>query len=432
MRRISALSRLTQAERRQAEYTIKCRAIAFSRFVDMCNANRAPLSSRYDAATYLSIGRQCLEHWRREWRRGELAPYQRGRPETKSSHDVHDKTLELLERLGPSISAVTLRHSFPSLGANEARRILGDFRNKCKSGMRAEVNALHWLRPGTIWSMDHMEPPSSVDGEYPYVLVVRDLSSRFQLLALPQYHPSDIAVADALEALFIQHGAPLVLKSDNGGSFTGMETQAVLKRWGVQQLLSPPYFPRYNGAIEAGIGQLKTRTHIIASQHNRPGRWTADDIEGARLLANRTLRPWGRGGPTPEKRWNSRKRIENSDRIRLYQLTKENQLQFERNLPSDFWERHEYQACFKIVDKSNEEPEWVGKWNWQMRGEPSAAANTTDTLQNNARQRNNQRIYYRKIGRRSLTDAMVAMGLLVIRKRVIPLPIKRVMRLMIS
>jgi hypothetical protein len=33
-------------------------------------------------------------------------------------------------------------------------------------------------------------------------------------------------------------------------------------------------------------------------------------------------------------------------------------------------------------------------------------------------------LYCRKLRRRSLTDAMVAMGFLVIRKRMIPLPIK--------
>ena len=49
--------------------------------------------------------------------------------------------------------------------------------------------------------------------------------------------------------------------------------------------------------------------------------------------------------------------------ICLHQLIKENRTEFERSLPGDFWERHEYQACFKIVDKSNDEPRWARKWN---------------------------------------------------------------------
>jgi hypothetical protein len=48
------------------------------------------------------------------------------------------------------------------------------------------------------------------------------------------------------------------LKSDN--EFDADFFAACLQRHKAFQLLSPPQFPRYNGAAEAGIGSLKTRT----------------------------------------------------------------------------------------------------------------------------------------------------------------------------
>ena len=429
LRRAGAALSMPQLERRRAECAVKRRAIAFARLVGMRSAG---FSFSGDAASYLSVGRQCLEHWRREWRGRGLAPHRRGRPETRSGRDVQEKTRELLERIGPSAGINTLRRNFPELGANEARRILAGFRDECRTGLRAEVRALHWLRPGTVWAMDHLEPPSPVDGEFPYILAVRDLASHFQLAALPQQRQTDMGVADALEDLFVRYGAPLVLKSDNGSCFIGMETQAVLQRWGVQQLVSPPYLPRYNGAIEAGIGQLKTRTHIIATQHNRPGRWTADDLEGAVLLANRTLRPWEASGPTPEERWNDRMPIAECERIRLRRLKKENMARYSENPPGDFLDRHEYQPHFKIAEGTSEEPEWVKRWNRQTPDGRESGATVAGTSKQGAGQDRNRGVYYRKVRRRSLSDAMVAMGLLAIRKRVIPLPIKRIIRLKIS
>ena len=35
-------------------------------------------------------------------------------------------------------------------------------------------------------------------------------------------------------------------------------------------LYSPPYTPRYNGAVETGIGSLKTRAHLSASLRSGP------------------------------------------------------------------------------------------------------------------------------------------------------------------
>ena len=89
-----------------------------------------------------------------------------------------------------------------------------------------------------------------------------------------------------LESLFREHGPPLVMKCDNGAPFIAERTVALLATWNVVALYSPPFTPRNNGVCEAGIGGLKLRTHHLAAAQGRPGRWTSEDVEAARRLAD--------------------------------------------------------------------------------------------------------------------------------------------------
>lgn len=118
----------------------------------------------------------------------------------------------------------------------------------------------------------------------------------------------------ALEALFRQYGAPLVLKSDNGSAFLAGQCTALLAAWGVWQLFSPPRMPRYNGSCEAGIGSMKTRTHHQAAGGNHAGEWTCADAEAARQQANETARPWGSRGSTPAEVWEGRRPVAAEER----------------------------------------------------------------------------------------------------------------------
>src|SRR5262249_51455063 len=75
-----------------------------------------------------------------------------------------------------------------------------------------------------------------------------------------------------------------------------------------------PDVPEYNGGCEAGIGSMKTRTHHQACRHGRPGAWTCEDAEAARLQANETARPWGSRGPTPARSWARHRRLTRAER----------------------------------------------------------------------------------------------------------------------
>jgi transposase InsO family protein len=86
------------------------------------------------------------------------------------------------------------------------------------------------------------------------VLVVRDLATGYQVVALPVKHATADVAAMALLSLFRLQGPPLVLKTDNGSHLIGRPVTRLLHSWNVELLRSPPGTPRYNGSVEAESG----------------------------------------------------------------------------------------------------------------------------------------------------------------------------------
>lgn len=187
-------------------------------------------------------------------------------------------------------------------------------RRACLRTSSFTVAKLDWRRAGAAWAMDYTKPDEPVEGGAVAILSVRDLASRYRLLELPVLHADAATTVLALERLFHEHGAPLVLKSDNGSHFTGADVVALLERWGVLHLRSPVRTPTYNGSVESAIGWFKDSVRHTAARNGHPGLWTEADIEDARRLANDTLRPWGVNGPTPTEFWSDRLPIEDGER----------------------------------------------------------------------------------------------------------------------
>jgi hypothetical protein len=96
---------------------------------------------------------------------------------------------------------------------------------------------------------------------------VLDLHSRYRFQPLVCDRLDGRQIAGHLEHLFRQHGAPLFLKRDNGSPFNHHAVDAVLARFGVLPLNNPPHYPRYNGAKEKSIRDLKA----ALDQRLRPG-----------------------------------------------------------------------------------------------------------------------------------------------------------------
>jgi transposase len=298
-----------QRAQRAAERRVRLRVLAFCRW-----AVRRGLNSEV-VADCLGIGRRTLFRWKTRWRKQRLRVRGRGRPARRADLKTRRQLLALIELLGPGVGVPSLQASFPQIARREVRDILRRYRKAWKRKRRLLSLVLHWKRPGSVWAIDFAEPPLPVDGCYKYLFAVRDLASGMQLLWLPVRDESARTAIAALAMLFRQHGPPLVLKSDNGSAFIAKETQRLLDEWRVWHLRSPPEWPEYNGACEAGIGSMKTRTHHESSRLGHPGEWTCEDVEAARLQANETARPGGLHGPTPVEAWRQHRRISAKERM---------------------------------------------------------------------------------------------------------------------
>jgi hypothetical protein len=297
-----------QRERRELERETRMHAVAFGRW-----ALKYDLAPRA-AAEKLGLSAETLREWDAIWRAGRLELVPRGRPVAPVDRGTREEMIAMFMMLGPGVGVRTWPSIFPQL----PRRELEDFMRRWtgihtrKNGIL--VHVLRWRRTGSVWAMDFTDPPQDVDGKYSKILVVRDLSSGKTLGAQPLVAEGSKATRDLLVALCFEHGVPLVIKSDNGSSFIAEELQKFLLQWFVWQLLSPPGTPEYNGACEAGIGGIKTRAHELSARHDRPGEWTCDDVEGARLMANQTARPYGAAGMTPDEAWTHWRPISTDER----------------------------------------------------------------------------------------------------------------------
>jgi putative transposase len=299
-----------QQSRRTRERTLR------ENLVDFCGWATARGWTLLKTAARLDLVPRTLRQWQHDCHSAHQTRTL-GRPTARAPRLDRQAVLEILEELGPGVGVPTLHACCPTLARAELADFLQRYRRVWKRLHQEAWHVLHWPEPGRIWAIDYAEPPLPIDSVYRALLAVRDLASGRQLLWLPVTNPVAEEVVRALTSLFTVLGAPLILKSDNGSPFSAGTTQALLATFGVIPLFSPPRTPRYNGAIEAGIGSMKTRTETQAVRHGRPGWWTGDDIEAARAEANATARPQGPSGPTPDESWNARRPVPTTERGRF-------------------------------------------------------------------------------------------------------------------
>jgi hypothetical protein len=267
-----------------------------------------------ETARLLRITSRTLRQWRRRAARDWEIMRWTGRPAARSSPERRNAVIGYLDEFGPGIGLRLLRDAFPMMARAELDDLMTRYRRAWRVRHRRPLRVLEWTRPGAVWAVDFAEPPTAVDGVFPDLLAVRDLASGRQLLWHPAPAATAIAAAEPLAGLFVRHGPPLVVKSDNGSAFGAPAVATLLENFAVLPLFSPPHTPSYNGAVEAGIGGLKMRTEAHAARHGRPGFWTFDDVAAARREANATARPRGPNGPTPDEAWAARTRLCPTDR----------------------------------------------------------------------------------------------------------------------
>lgn len=140
------------------------------------------------------------------------------------------------------------------------QRLLEETRREVLRERQADQRRIDWRVPGTVWSVDPTELVIGGAGvrQKHWLLPVLDLASRYKLRPLLSPQLTGEIVAARLDELFQRHGAPLVLKRDNGSNLNCEAVNEVLSRWLVIPLNSPPHYPPYNGSIERSQRDLKS------------------------------------------------------------------------------------------------------------------------------------------------------------------------------
>jgi len=260
--------------------------------------------------------RRTLSDWCLRADHHRLTPRRRGRPCKESARRHRLGVLETIESVGPHVGLPTIRGLFPGMPRCELIDLQASYRRHYQERNRLVVDQLVWTSPGRVWAVDHSDPIAEVDGSYRSLLAVRDLASGMQLAWLPVPDQTAETTVTVLTTLFEQHGAPLLLKSDNGSAFKSEAAARLLQRWDVIPLRSPPHTPQYNGSCEAGIGSMKTRTIYAAARDGNAACWTSAHLEIARRESNELHRS-RHGRPTAAEIWNRRTAIRGEERSRL-------------------------------------------------------------------------------------------------------------------
>ena len=290
-----------QIERRELERKVREEAVEYRAFAVLRGG------AKKDAAKDLALSPRTLGEWAARVEEGTLAAALRGRPLKDSGRLRKNEVIAFLRKVGPGVGVGRIRGVFPRMPRCEIVDLVGRYRRIYVLEHTLLVHELEWTMVGAVWAMDHAAPRAKIAGGFEAVLAVRDLSSGEQILWQAVRTEGAREVRDLLETSFAAEGAPLVMKSDNGSALVAEETNEVLAMNEVIPLLSPPGLPQYNGSVESGIGAMKDRTTWKAALSGRSDVWTGEDLESARVEANEM--PRGPGRPSAGESWHARSRI---------------------------------------------------------------------------------------------------------------------------
>jgi hypothetical protein len=217
--------------------------------------------------------------------------------------------LELLATPALRLGMPALRWCFPDVPRAELADLRARYHRVLRRRYHALGYALHWLRPGRVWAVDFAEPEAA-DGTAPWtggdLVAVRDLASGYQLAWQRVPQMTAAAAVRVLAGLFARHGAPWSSSATMAPPSGPRRRRPSFTRRASGSCTRRRPTPRTNGAIEAGIGSLKTRTEEHAQSRGRLHGWTFDDLASARAEANHTPR---RRGPSPADTWQARPSI---------------------------------------------------------------------------------------------------------------------------
>jgi transposase InsO family protein len=229
----------------------------------------------------------------------------------------------LVARYEPSIS----RRGVAEMAARERAKRNLERRQVCKH--------VTWKEPNLAWAIDATERGKDQQGERLHVHAVQDLCTKYRFEPLVATECKGEAVALHLEKLFQKYGPPLFLKRDNGSPLNHAAVDRVLADNGVVPLNSPAYYPKYNGAVEKGIREMKEALGECLPQAVT---WQPEQIRPYILAVHHALNCRPRRSlqghsaceayhHQPRHRYNRRERLATFEWIRIHAMDRIEQLE---------------------------------------------------------------------------------------------------------
>ena len=184
-------------------------------------------------------------------------------------------------RQQPNCSIAGLRRAIQGLPRNTTTAYVRRCRRLHQRQCRRSWRIVRWHRPGAVWAIDGtwLDQPVAPFGRR--AMVVAELYSR-RVLALSAVRGERASAAEeVLARLIAAHGAPLVLKLDNGSAFTAKRFASFCRGHGITLLHSPVRRPRFNGTCEVSGRWAKHRALAAARLRGSAGPLCQADLDAA-------------------------------------------------------------------------------------------------------------------------------------------------------
>jgi Integrase core domain len=184
-------------------------------------------------------------------------------------------------RKHPAWGLPRLRREIPGLPKNSTAAFLRRLKRVRGRRRRRIWCKLHWHMAGAVWAIDGtwFDQPVGVNGRR--ALVVVELHSRRTLCVDSVRGERARAVIACLQRLIAKHGAPLVLKADNGSAFIAKCLARLCRRHGITLMHSPVRRPQWNGTCEVSGRWAKRRAVAAANLRGSPDRLCQADLDCA-------------------------------------------------------------------------------------------------------------------------------------------------------
>jgi transposase InsO family protein len=211
----------------------------------------------------------------------DLAPQRRRGCRRRSLTTLQQTALRVLHERHPAWGLPRLRALIPGLPKNSAAAYLRRLQRVTAKVRRRRWRRLSWTMSGAVWAIDGTWLDRPVPPLGRRALLVTELHSRRTLCLQSVVGERAAAAEQVLATLIERHGAPLVLKLDNGSAFTARRFAAFCRLHGITLLHSPVRQPRWNGTCEVSARWAKDRAYAAWRARGAPGDLTQADLDAA-------------------------------------------------------------------------------------------------------------------------------------------------------